>query len=156
MKFAARVILLSLVLYSCDNNATFEDVADINNSYWLADSIKSFEFNIDQPNSEYQILLNLRNGIEYPHSNIYIQYSIIDSTNTILDEELRNFQLFHPKTGYPFGNGSGNIKQHQFDLVVGYSFPYQGKYKIKFEQYMRYDSLPQIYSVGVTINLSSM
>ena len=93
----------------------------------------------------------MRNGVEFPHGNIYVQYIISDSTNNILDEELRNFQLFHPKSGYPFGNGSGNLFEHQFDLLIDYDFPYEGKYNISFQQYMRYDSLPEIYSVGIRI-----
>jgi gliding motility-associated lipoprotein GldH len=124
---------------------------DFNNAYWLADSVKSFEFNITQASSEYDISFNIRNGIEYPHRNVYVYYTISDSTNKILDEELRDFQLFHPKSGYPFGNGSGNLREHHFNLLMDYKFPHEGQYKISFEQFMRYDSLPQVYSIGVHV-----
>jgi len=150
-----RLFILGLmgliILNSCDSNRVYEDNLDFNNAYWLADSIKSFDFDIEDAGSSYNIMLNLRNGIEYPHRNIYIHYAISDSTKTILDEELRNFQLFHPKSGYPYGSGSSNIRQHQFNLLMDYRFPHQGRYHISFEQYMRYDSLPEVYSVGVRI-----
>ena len=155
MRFLLWGLVIAFSLNSCMSDEVFEDVADFENHYWLADSVKHFEFEIMYPEAEYQILLNLRNGIEYPHSNIYVQYAIMDSTERILDEELRNFQLFHPKSGHPFGNGSGNIKEHKFDLIIGYKFPNAGKYQISFEQFMRYDSLPQIYSVGVTVKQPS-
>jgi gliding motility-associated lipoprotein GldH len=129
----------------------YENTVDFNNAYWLADSVKSFEFNITQANSEYDISFNIRNGVEYPHRNVYVYYTISDSTNKILDEELRNFQLFHPKSGYPFGNGSGNLREHRFNLLMDYKFPHEGQYKISFEQLMRYDSLPQVYSIGVRV-----
>ena len=145
------IIAVSLFIGSCDSNRVFENTADINNAFWLADSIKSFDFTIPDENIGYNISFSIRNGVEFPHSNIYIQYIISDSTNNVLDEELRNFQLFHPKSGYPFGNGSGNIFEHKFDLLVDYKFPYNGSYKIEFQQYMRYDSLPQVYSVGVRV-----
>jgi gliding motility-associated lipoprotein GldH len=145
------IFVLSLIIGSCDSNRVFENTADINNAYWLADSIKSFEFIIPDERIGYNISFSIRNGVEFPHSNIYVQYIISDSTNNVLDEELRNFQLFHPKSGYPFGNGSGNLFEHKFDLLVDYKFPYNGPYKIKFQQYMRYDSLPQVYSIGVRV-----
>ena len=151
MRFSCCIIFIAIVTVSCDKSRIYEDTEDFNNAYWLADSVKSFPFNIPNANAEYNILFNIRNGIDYPHSNIYVHYAISDSTDNILEEELRNFQLFHPKTGYPFGNGSGHIYEHQFNLLMGYKFPYAGQYKIQFKQYMRYDSLPQLYSAGVRI-----
>jgi len=151
MRFSLWFLLISLVFGSCTNKNVYDNTADLKNAYWLADSIKSFEFIIPDKSENYNLYFNIRNGIAYPHSNIYIQYIISDSTNNVLDKELRNFQLFHPKSGFPFGNGSGNIFEHQFNLLIDYNFPYQGKFNLHFQQYMRYDSLPQVYSVGVSI-----
>ena len=148
------IFLIAFTISSCDTNRVYENTIDFNNAFWLADSIKSFEFNITEPRSEYNILFYIRNGVEYPHRNVYVFYTISDSSNNVLDEELRDFQLFHPKSGYPFGNGSGSLREHNFDLLMGYKFPYQGQYKISFEQFMRYDSLPQVYSVGVQVKVS--
>ncbi len=150
-KLLLPVMVGLLALGSCDKNKVFEDTTDLPNAYWMADSIKTFAFTITNPDKAYNLYFNLRNGLEYPHRNIYVQYTIRDSANTIREEELRNFQLFHPKSGYPFGSGSGNVYQHQFDLLVGYTFPFAGTYRISLQQYMRYDSLPQVYSVGVRV-----
>jgi gliding motility-associated lipoprotein GldH len=145
------VLITAFAIISCDSKRVYENTVDFDKAYWLADSVKTFEFNIPDADSEYNILFSLRNGVQYPHRNVYVHYSISDTTNKILDEELRNFQLFHAKTGYPFGNGSGNLREHSFDLLRGYKFPYQGKFKITLEQNMRYDSLPQMYSIGVRV-----
>ena len=153
MRLFLWVTLLTFTFSSCDSNRVFEDTVDFSNAYWLADSVKSFDINIGHPEDVYNILFNIRNGVEYPHRNVYVYYTISDSTNKVLDKELRNFQLFHPKSGYPFGNGTGNLREHKFDLLIGYKFPYEGPFKISFEQYMRYDSLPQVYSIGVRVEL---
>jgi gliding motility-associated lipoprotein GldH len=145
------VLSMAILIISCDTNRVYEDTATFNKAYWLADSIKYFEFQIPDKTAEYNLLLSVRNGRDYPHSNLYVQYTILDSTRRELDAELRNFQLFHQKSGYPLGNGSGNIYEHNFNLLSGYQFPYAGKYFISTEQYMRYDSLPEIYSVGIRI-----
>lgn len=153
MKSFLWIFLIGLTISSCDSNRIYENTVDINNAYWLADSIKSFEFSIAQASSEYNILFSLRNGVEYPHRNVYVYYTISDSTNKILDEELRDFQLFHPRSGSPFGNGTGNLREHHFDLLQGYKFPGEGLYRISFQQFMRYDSLPEVYSIGVWIEV---
>lgn len=151
MKFPYLIILVILAFISaCDENRVYEDTANFQKAYWLADSIKYFEFEVAEE-EEYNILFSVRNGRAYPHSNLYVQYEILDTTQSKLDEELRNFQLFHQKSGYPLGKGSGNIYEHSFDLLSGYTFPYSGKYFIRVQQYMRYDSLPEIYSVGIRI-----
>ena len=151
LNYLAALLILSIFISACDQNRVYEDTTNFEKAYWLADSIKYFEFTIPQEDEGYNLQLSIRNGREYPHSNLYVQYGILDSTGTRLDEELRNFQLFHPKSGYPFGNGSGNIYEHNFDLLSGYEFPYAGKFLIRVQQYMRYDSLPEIYSVGIRI-----
>lgn len=149
--FYLSIFCSSLIFSSCDSNRVYEDTANFENSYWLADSVKYFDFQIPDSDQGYNILLSVRNGRDYPHSNLYVQYVILDSTQTKMDEELRNFQLFHQKSGYPLGNGSGNIYEHNFDLLSGYEFPYAGRYFISVQQYMRYDSLPEVYSVGIRI-----
>jgi gliding motility-associated lipoprotein GldH len=151
MRFSLWFFLISLIFGSCTNKNVYDNTADLKNAYWLADSIKTFGFIIPNKSNNYNLYFNIRNGIAYPHSNIYIQYIISDSTNNVLDKELRNFQLFHPKSGFPFGNGSGNVFEHQFNLLIDYNFPYQGKFNLSLQQYMRYDSLPQVYSVGLSI-----
>lgn len=149
--YLLSLLFLTTFLLSCDPNRVYEDTASFKQASWQADSIKFFEFVIPESKDSYNIRFSLRNGRNYPHSNIYVQYRILDSTQTLMDEELRSFPLFHQKSGYPFGKGSGNIYEHNFDLLNDYRFPYSGKYLISVQQYMRYDSLPEIYSVGIRI-----
>lgn len=151
MKNLIFILFGSMLVISCDKNKVYEDISNFKNAYWLADSLKYFEFSIDNDTIEYDLNFSLRNGREYPHSNIYIEYAILDSASNVIDEELRNFQLFNQKTGFPLGNGSGNIYEHQFELLEGYQFPGPGHYRVRLQQYMRYDSLPEIYSVGISV-----
>ena len=102
----------------------------------------------------YNILLNVRNGLQFPHSNIYVKYFLVDDQNNQIESELRNFELFHSKTGYPLGNGAGDIFESQFLLLKNYSFADTGTYLMNVQQYMRYDSLPEIYSVGIRVEKS--
>jgi len=141
----------SLIFVSCDSNRIYELNYDLEGAYWHADSIKSFEFNIDDQAESYNLSFNLRNGLEFPHSNIYITYLLEDSMGNVLEKELRDFQLFYPKNGYPKGSGVGGLYEHEFQLLLGYQFTKAGKYRMNLRQFMRYDSLPETYSVGFRV-----
>ena len=147
-------ILVTLVI-SCDETRVFEDNIDQPNAYWLADSVNHFEFVINDADPSYNILFNVRNGLNFPHSNLYIKYFLRDSVGNQLEMELRNFELFHAKSGYPLGDGAGDIFESQFLLLKNYAFEDSGRYIIDIQQYMRYDSLPEIYSVGVRVERST-
>lgn len=149
-----RIVLISIIsifyLSACDTNTVHQDNKDIS-SYWLADSTANFRFDIEDQSTDYNLYFSVRNGVEFPHSNLYFKYFLKDSTGNTLESELVNFQLFHPKSGYPLGNGIGDIFEHQYELLTKYTFEDAGEYELSFQQYMRYDSLPEILSVGYRI-----
>lgn len=150
MRISLSLVLLLLYLSSCDSSRLYEDNKDIK-SYWLADSIVHFSFFITHQNVDYNIFFSVRNGVEFPHSNLYFKYYLKDSLGVTLESELINIQLFNAKSGYPLGNGIGDIFEHQYELLTKYRFDQSGTYELSFKQYMRYDSLPEIYSVGFRV-----
>ena len=138
---------ISLILQSCDSNRVSEGHYDIN-SYWQEDSVVTFDIKIEDATIDYNLYFSVRNGVEFPHSNLYFKYALKDSEGGGLESELINFQLFNAKTGYPLGNGVGDMFENQYELLTKYRFEQIGSYQLSFQQYMRYDSLPEIYSVG--------
>ncbi len=144
------LIFSSFFLFSCDSNRISEENIDIEH-YWQADSVATFDFLIEDSKIDYNLYFSVRNGVEFPHSNLYFKYWLTDSLENKLEHELVNFQLFNSKTGYPLGNGVGDIFEHQYELLTKYRFDYEGLYQLSFQQYMRYDSLPEIYSVGYRV-----
>jgi hypothetical protein len=65
--------------------------------------------------------------------------------------DLENLILFDSKTGQPKGSGLGDVFDHQFELVEKFQFQKQGSYTMKYQQFMRIDSLPMIHFVGARI-----
>lgn len=155
MRIILILIISALYLIACDANKVYEDNKDID-SYWLADSPANFLFEIDDQAIDYNLYFSVRNGVEFPHSNLYFKYFLKDSLGNTLESELVNFQLFHPKSGYPLGNGIGDIFEHQYELLTKYKFDTPGAYELSFQQYMRYDSLPKIFSVGYRIEKTTI
>lgn len=154
MRKLLTLLSLSFLFFSCDPDRVYEDNVNLPSAYWQADSIKTFTFEVPDANQDYNIFFNVRNGINFPHTNLYITYTLNDSLGIVLEKSLKNFYLFYPKSGYPYGAGIGDLFEHQFHLLSKYRFPSTGKYILHLQQFMRYDSLPDIYSVGMRIEYS--
>jgi gliding motility-associated lipoprotein GldH len=150
MRYFLIFSILFIGFVSCNSNKVSEDNFDIN-KFWKADSVVTFWVTIPNTSVHYNLFFLIRNGVEFPHSNLYLKYALKDKKGGLLESKLINMQLFNAKTGYPLGNGIGSIFEHQYELLTKYQFNKSGQYQLSFQQYMRYDSLPEIYSVGYRI-----
>ncbi|MBL6446853.1 gliding motility lipoprotein GldH [Fulvivirga sp. 29W222] len=151
------IILLFLIsgLTACDSNRIYEENIDLENKTWIADSSLTFQFQIKNQERKYNLYYNLRNSVSYPFQNIYVNYTLEDTLGNQISTELVNKDLFHPKTGKPYGDGLGDIFDHRFPLLKSFQFEQAGTYRLKLEQFMRRDSLPEILSVGVRVEDAS-
>lgn len=150
------LLTLSLCFTACDSGRVYEENTDLAEGSWHKDSVLTFPFTIEQDSLPYNIYYNLRNALAYPAYNIYLGIEIQDSTGQTLRSDLNNIELFDPKTGKPFGDGLGDIFDHQILVFEGYEFPYEGPYQIVIENKVREDmlieeQLPYIMSVGIRI-----
>ncbi len=148
------ISFLCLFLISCDANRVYEDYEDLSDAFWHVDSIKTFRFNIDDTTRYYDLRATFRNASSYPFYNLYYQYSLTDSLDSVIRKELKEVKLFDPKTGRPNGSGLGDLFDHSILLEEDYVFERSGEYAIQLQQFMRMDTLPHILSVGARVELS--
>lgn len=155
--FYLLFLFVGTTLTSClDKDRVYEKNVDFTQKYWDIDSVPAFTFTIPDSTKVYDIYWNVRNTTTYPYRNLYITYYLEDSLGTPLSSALHDMTLFDPTTGEPYGDGFGGIYNHQFLALPQHKFPNKGKYQIKLKQYMRTDSLPEILSVGVRVEESSL
>ena len=148
--FAFAIAVVSL--WACDENRVYERNIDFNERYWLVTDRPELEFEISDTVRSYNLYCNVRNSLDYPFARIFLTYYLTDSTGRTLEKDLVQEMLFDEKTGEPFGDsGLGDIYHHRITLKEKYHFPYAGKYRISFEQYMRRDTLPGVLAVGFRI-----
>jgi gliding motility-associated lipoprotein GldH len=150
--------LTGLLLSGCgDKTRVYEQYTDFEDRYWLVAEKPEFEFEIKQPADRYTLYANIRNTVSYPNARIFFTYYLHDSTGAELEKKLVTQYLFDAKTGKPFGSsGLGDIYDHRFELIKNYQFKSQGRYKIKFEQATREDTLKGILAVGLRVENSSI
>ncbi len=145
-------LVLSLFFASCDSSRVYEQYHDFDKGLWVVSEKPEFEFAIDQPNQKYNVYCNVRNSSDYPNARFFFTYYFLDSAGTVLQQELKTELLFDSKTGKPFGSsGIGDLYDHQFKILENYKFGQPGKFKVKFEQFMRTDTLSGILAVGLRV-----
>lgn len=153
MKRGPIWILASLlfIVSGCDNNKVFEGKKDFSEKYWVFNNPAEFEFEINNTDKNYNLLVNIRNTAKYQYQNIYLQYYLEDSTGRLLSKELKNIKLFNSKTGVPLGKGLGDLYDIERTFIENYTFASNGKYKLRIDQFMRQDSLSEVLSVGLRV-----
>ncbi|WNB17375.1 gliding motility lipoprotein GldH [Marivirga arenosa] len=150
MRFIYIISAIILFTSACTEDRYFEENIDFTDRSWNMQDSVLFQFEIDSIELPYRVKLNLRNTMDYPYRNIYVQYYLKDSSE-ILNENLQNIKLFEAKTGKPFGDRQSEIYSHQLLIQDSVYFPKKGKYTIQLEQYMREKELEGIVSAGIKI-----
>lgn len=153
MRIAGYLCLLGmLILASCDERRVYEKNHDFQERHWIVSEQPSFEFLITRTDLRYNLYCNVRNALSYPYSRLFYTYYLTDSSGTELKKELDSHFLFDKKTGEPFGrSGLGDVYDHQFLLLENFEFRKPGKYIVRYEQFMRRDTLDGILSVGLRV-----
>lgn len=143
------ILLLAVCVSSCDSDRVYEKNHDFADRAWLTDDQPVFEFDVPDTLKTYNLYCNIRNSVKYPYSRIFINYSLQDSTGASVSTKLISAFLFEEKTGKPFGSsGVGDVYDQQIPVLKNYKFPKAGAYSMKFEQFMRTDTLAGILAVG--------
>ena len=146
-----------LALLSCDPSRVYESNEDFADMRWPIKDTVEFKFEITDTTQHYNLLLNLRNSIDFETTRIFLNYSLTDSTGSSIRKRLVEEFLFDRKTGEPFGDsGLGNIFQQQFPLETNMKFPSKGKYIGKISHMMRDDTLSEVLSVGIRVERSTL
>jgi gliding motility-associated lipoprotein GldH len=155
MRIVGVLIVLGVMAAACDNTRVYEKYVDFDQRYWVVNEKPEFEFQIADTSRKYTIYSNVRNSVSYPWSRLFVTYYLQDSTGRDIRKDLINEYLFDVRSGKPFGeSGLGDIYDHQFLLLKDYRFSQPGKYKMKFEQFMRTDTLQGILAVGLRVERS--
>lgn len=143
--------LFLFVITGCTGDTIFDQHIDFPDQTWSQDEPGSFTFMIEEADKPYAIRLYLRNAMNYPMQNLFVQWSLKDSLGVILHDDLVNIQLFEEKTGRPLNKGLSNMATQEIMLDSAFIFPHAGRFELVAEQYMRVEKLIGVMSIGLRI-----
>ena len=142
------LVLIPLLFVACDRNVVVDVYAHIDNSVWTWDDFKSYTFEIDDIESEYDILIQMRHTTDYPMTNLYLFVEVKGPSGQSLTDTI-NYPLAEA-SGKWIGKGNGNIRELRYIYRNHTKFPDKGIYSIKLEQGMRDPRLP-VSDIGIRV-----
>ncbi|MBS1505264.1 MAG: gliding motility lipoprotein GldH [Bacteroidetes bacterium] len=146
------VAIFVFFIIGCDSKRVFEDNAEFKDRSWKINQPVKFDFQISDTVKKYNVLLNVRNSIDYPFARLFVNYELKYQDSTSLSKKMISGFLFDQKTGKPFGtSGIGDIYDHQFPVLENYAFKKIGTYSMRIDQFMRMDTIPGVLAVGVRV-----
>jgi gliding motility-associated lipoprotein GldH len=146
------LLIVYCLLFSCDSNRVYEDNVEFKDRTWKISEPAQLEFDILDTTKRYNLYMDVRNSLDYPYSRLFVNYNLIDPTGAEVSKKMITEYLFDQKSGKPNGNsGLGDVYDHQFLFLQKHSFSKIGKYKVKFEQFMRQDTLQGVLAVGLRV-----
>ncbi|WP_421751553.1 gliding motility lipoprotein GldH [Croceimicrobium sp.] len=142
--------LLANLAWACSEKPWYENYEPVAAEGWFADSIASFEVEIEDTLSSYLIYFNMRGNNNYPYSNLYL-FRKIYSEEGMEYSDTANLTLADP-FGKWLGEGVGELKTFQRVFRrEPLRFTKAGTYRFEFVQAMREDPLPGVEDIGISI-----
>jgi len=151
MKLFQKVILCCLlvcIIQSCGTVDVYEKTESFKLHEWNGNIKPSFQFEIFDTTSLYNIFYVMRHTDAYGFNNIWINVSTKSPTDSLNSQQL-NLQLADNKTGW-LGNGMDDIFEHRIK-IAGPSKLNKGKYLFTLEHIMRQDPLQHVLQAGIRV-----
>lgn len=147
---AAFAFLAIALVMGCSESHVFDREIQIESGEWhYADTIV-YQFEIADTSKLYSLSLDLTHGIDYPYQNLYVKfYTTFPSGKT--ESQVVSLELTEKGTFW-LGKCRGDRCTIRIPLQAKTWFPDPGLYKLKMEQYMRIDPIPEIYSMRLIVD----
>lgn len=144
------VLLFAFFLMAaCTNNNVYFQYHDVNPEGWKSNDVYTFNFEIEDTTSEYDVYINVRNTPEYPFQNIWLFISEMNPDSTVVNDTIE-FYLADAR-GKWLGTGAGQTKEMPVLYHQNLRFEQAGTYQYKITHGMRVDELTGINDIGVRV-----
>jgi gliding motility-associated lipoprotein GldH len=145
----ALAIALLFTTGCTDPAAVIDQNTPVVNHNWAYLNKFRFAVKVDDPNTAYNLYMNLRVTADYKYSNMFV---LIAQTGPDKKTETKRYELhLATKEGEWLGTGSGNLYSYQIPFRTGYKFAAKGVYQIAIEQNMRDNPLREVNDVGIRV-----
>jgi gliding motility-associated lipoprotein GldH len=143
------ILLLIMAFISCDSNRVYEDHMPLKNGIWNVKNELRFDVAISDLPARYNVYLNVRNGPEYPYSNLFVFMNTVYPDGNIARDTIE--LTLADYDGRWLGSGMGSVKFSRFLFQKGVRFTQKGNYRFIIEQAMRVNELNGIHDIGFRV-----
>ena len=135
--------------FACTDSVLYEANINIPNETWNADSLATFQVDVRDTSSVFNIYINLRNTTNYPNSNLFLFIQTTSPEGAMLRDTLELFLA--DSRGNWLGKGFGSIRDIRVPYKQHIRFPEVGSYHFNVQQGMRASNLKGIKSIGLRV-----
>ena len=143
------VLLLLLLLPSCDSRMVFEKNQRIPGGSWDASQPAEFEAFIADTLKPCNLYINIRNKGSYSFSNLFLFITITSPAGEKLTDTVEC--TLADSKGKWYGKGIGDLYFMRSPWKMNIRFPHTGIYQFRLTQGMRTNPLPGITDIGLRI-----
>lgn len=138
-----------LLLGACTPSYYYDEEKTLPNGQWTYANALAFRFSIPDTSATFNLYLDFEYADTFPTQNLYLKlYTTFPDGKRL--EKLKSFDFFDAQ-GAPIGQCRGHKCRLQVMLQENAYFNQVGEYNLVFEQFMRRDSLPGIYTAGLIL-----
>jgi gliding motility-associated lipoprotein GldH len=141
------VVSIIVVFASCTTLDVYEKTKTFSKHEWNSTDVATFNFEIADTNSLYNMFVVLRHEDGYKYKNIWLDIEAIAPDTTL--QIKRNFTL-SDNTKW-LGNGMSDIVEHRINFNPVPAKLKKGTYKFTLKQAMREDPLQYILQAGIRV-----
>ena len=143
-----------LLWAACDSSVYYDRQCSVNEHGWLPAESVDFEVDIDDTNTVYNFLLEVRNSISYPYANTFF-FLRTDFPDGSWARDTLEFPLANPE-GRWLGKRTGRYVDTRFYFRRNARFPMEGHYRFSVSNGMRDSAIVGLKDVGLRIEYSNM
>tara|TARA_Y100000589_G_scaffold317298_1_gene343127 strand:- start:56861 stop:57340 length:480 start_codon:yes stop_codon:yes gene_type:complete len=143
------LLFLTFGLTACSNDTVFDAYIQVPENGWDYKQQATFNFNITDTTSWYDLYINVRNNGDYPYQNLYV-FTTLKGPNNLAVRDTFNC-ILADKKGKWLGSGVGKTRDLQILYQKQIRFLQSGEYTFAIEQAMRDTLLQGISDIGFTV-----
>lgn len=150
-KYAFFQVLTLLTLFtSCNQSVIYKNEIQIDSMKWDSAQVVTFNWQVQDTASWYQLNLTLNHSLEMEYQNLYVK-STTGFPDQSQKEQILSFELFD-NSGKPTGQCSGSQCNTEINLLPKFKFPFVGNYQISLKQHGRDQSVKGISSFKLEVS----
>jgi gliding motility-associated lipoprotein GldH len=143
------LVIISALLTSCSKNKVFEKFTKLDNYKWKRDNLITFNVDIKDVSTNYDVTLALRHTTYYAFANIKVNVTLTFPSGEM---RTRDYNIFIRNPDGSFkGDGAGDLWDITYPVFTDITFPETGTYKFEVQNVMPIMELPDIMDVGLTV-----
>ena len=148
MKRYLLFLLLLIFVISCKEIDVYEKTVSFTKHSWRTAEKPSFDFNISDTASGYNVFIVLRHTDAYHYNNLWINITTIPPGDTAQTVKA-NLKLGDNRQW--LGNSIDDIVEHRILINSNPLHFKKGNYKFVIQQIMREDPLPDVLNAGIRV-----